>query len=43
LERWEITIKKINRKKKVIIKKKEIINLENEIVIFEIAFEIVHG
>jgi hypothetical protein len=36
LERWEIVVKKFN-------KKKEVIRLENEIIIFEIVFGMDHG
>ncbi len=41
---WEIVIKKIQRKKKQLLRKwNEPVRLENEIVIFEIVFEMVHG
>jgi hypothetical protein len=40
----EIVIKKVNKKKEVIIEKKknEIVRLENEIVVSEIVFGMVH-
>jgi hypothetical protein len=33
----------VHRKRKQLLKKMEIVRLENEVVIFEIVFEMVHG